>query len=156
MGWRGLKAAETGSSLHCLARSSCRRPSKTPKCRRKPGDRQHRWGIWIVACVCLPCLSYTIPGTHILWSTLYNLHKDARVAAAQTGHPQTARFMQPQTPADMRLEYSWICLLAAAVNPPLRSRSHREYRHLCTLGNSITRKASPTSFPASTGWLHSR
>lgn len=38
VGWRGLKGAETGSSLHCLARSSCRRPSKTPKSRRKPGD----------------------------------------------------------------------------------------------------------------------
>lgn len=38
VGWRGLKGVETGSSLHCLARSSCRRPSKTPKSRRKPGD----------------------------------------------------------------------------------------------------------------------
>lgn len=38
VGWRGLKGAETGSSLHCFARSSCRRPSKTPKSRRKPGD----------------------------------------------------------------------------------------------------------------------
>lgn len=38
VGWRGLKGAETGSSLHCLAHSSCGRPSKTPKSRRKPGD----------------------------------------------------------------------------------------------------------------------
>lgn len=44
-GWRGLKGAGTGSSLHCLARSSCGRPSKKQKpkkqktkSRRKPGD----------------------------------------------------------------------------------------------------------------------
>lgn len=152
-GWRGLKGEETGSSLHFLARSSCGRPSKTPKSRRKPETAQVGYLDFNTPVSLVSCISFQVHTLYVLRYIIY------------TKMPAWPRLTQgtpkPHAPCSLRVsrrhetrelhDPAGCCRQSIApltLRPGIPTLMHsREQCHA---------KASPTSFPASIGWLRSR